>query len=621
MPAATATGPLAAMISPVWRAGCYLHPILATRRVAGPRPTPCSRPGATPGVDVNRSPIPLGLALLLALPGCAPTPRLDAPAPQAAQLEPALARITAEGIYRHIEVLASDRFEGRAPGTAGEDSTVRYLTEQFRRIGLEPGNPDGSYVQAVPLVGIRSQATARFRAGGRTIEPRPLEDIVTMSRRIVPEVRVDDAELVFVGYGVVAPEYDWDDFKDVDVRGKTVVMLINDPPVPAAGDATRLDPDLFRGAAMTYYGRWTYKYEIASERGAAAVLIVHETEPAGYGWQVVRGSWGAENFDIQRQDGNAGRVAVEGWVTLDQARALFAAGGQDFDRLKQAAARRDFRPVALGATASFEVRNTHRTVQSRNVVARLPGSDPALRDEHIVFTAHWDHLGMTPIRESNNVFNGALDNASGTAAVLQLAEAFTALPERPRRSLLFLAVTAEERGLLGAKYYVSYPLYPLERTLANINLDMRVDAFGRTRDIIVVGSGNTTMEDDLARLLAADGRRVTPDPDPEKGFFYRSDHFEFAKMGVPALYTKAGTDYIDDAEAAIRRRTEFETLHYHQPTDEIDPTWDLGGAVEDLRVLFRLALQIANGEQWPEWKPGTEFRAVRERMLREGGRR
>jgi Zn-dependent M28 family amino/carboxypeptidase len=564
---------------------------------------------------LNRIPVSLCLALsIAAVAACAPAPP-PAPAPQHVAVEAAAQRISAERLMRHIETLASDRFEGRAPGTAGEDSTVRYLTDQFRRIGLEPGNPDGSYVQNVPLLGIRSQGTASFRAGGRTITPRPLDDYVAMSRRVVPEVRVDDSEIVFVGYGVVAPEYDWDDFKGLDVRGKTVVMLINDPAVPDPADPARLDPNAFRGEAMTYYGRWTYKYEVASEKGAAAVLIVHETGPAGYGWQVVRNSWGAENFDIQPRDGNAGRVPVEGWITLEQAQSLFAAAGHDFDALKRAATRRDFRPVPLGASASFHVANTHRTVQSRNVIALLPGSDPALRDEYVVFTAHWDHLGRNPALEGNQIYNGALDNASGTASIVELAEAFASMPQRPKRSLVFLAVTAEERGLLGAKYYASYPLYPLERTLANFNLDMRVDVFGRTRDIIVIGSGNTTLEDDLARLLAADGRRVTPDPDMDKGFFYRSDHFEFAKKGVPALYTKAGTDYVENAEEAMRRRTEFETVGYHQPTDEFDPSWDMRGAIEDLQVLFRLAHQVANGERWPEWKPGTEFRAVREAML------
>jgi Zn-dependent M28 family amino/carboxypeptidase len=563
----------------------------------------------------RRTPL-LVLALAASLGACTGTQHLQAPAAQPSAIDRALATITAPRMMEHIEVLASDRFEGRSPGTAGEDSTVRYLTEQFRALGLEPGNPDGTYVQTVPLVGFRSQAHATFHVGGQTITPRPLEDIVAVSRHVVPEVRVDDSEIVFVGYGVVAPEYEWNDFKDVDVRGKTIVLLVNDPAVSDPNDPTRLDPNVFRGEAMTYYGRWTYKYEIATEKGAAAVLIVHETEPAGYGWQVVRGSWGAENFDIESSDGNRSRVPVEGWITLEQAEQLFGAAGQDFQALKRAATRRDFRPVPLNATASFHVTNTHRRVQSRNVIAKLTGSDPVLRDEYIVFTAHWDHLGKTPIRESNNVFNGALDNASGTAQVLQLAEAYAALPERPKRTLLFLAVTAEERGLLGAKYYTNYPLYPLERTLANFNMDMRVDAFGRTRDIIVIGSGNTTLEDKLGALLAESGRRITPDPDLDKGFFYRSDHFEFAKVGVPALYTKAGTDYLYNAEEAMRRRTEFETKHYHQPTDEFDPSWDMSGAVEDLQLLFRLGLQVANGDRWPEWKPGTEFKAVREAMLR-----
>jgi len=390
------------------------------------------------------------------------------------------------------------------------------------------------------------------------------------------------------------------------------VMLINDPPVPDPNDPTKLDPNVFRGDAMTYYGRWTYKYEIASEKGAAGAIIVHETGPAGYPWEVVVGSWGRENFDIASPGGNAGRVKIEAWITEARARELFAAAGQDFDALKAAATRRDFRPVSLGGTATFRTTSTTREIRSRNVIAKLEGSDPELRNEYVVYTAHWDHLG----RDGDQIFSGALDNASGTAGLLQLARAFASLPTPPRRSVLFLAVTGEERGLLGAKYYAENPLYPLERTVANINID-GLNQWGRTEDIVIIGYGNSTLDLLVEEEAAAQGRVVVPDPEPEKGFFYRSDHFEFAKKGVPALYTDAGIRYIGKPEGwGEMKREEYTANDYHKPSDVIKPDWDLSGAVEDLQLLFRVGFRVADGGAWPEWMPGTEFRAVREAMLK-----
>jgi len=561
---------------------------------------------------VNRFPIRIAaLAAAAALvPACASAPAAErAGAASSEALRQAESRITEQNLLRNISTLASDEFEGRAPGSRGEDLTVEFLTEQFRRAGLQPGNPDGTWVQNVSLVGFRAQPTASFRAGGRTLPLRFPDDYVAVSRRFDrPEVRVQDSEIVFVGYGVVAPEYGWDDFKDVDVRGKTVVMLINDP-----GYATQ-DESLFRGNAMTYYGRWTYKYEIASEKGAAAAIIVHETGPAGYPYEVVSGSWGQENFDIRTPDNNAGRVPVEAWIHGDRARELFAAGGHDFDALKQTALRRDFRPVSIGARANFEIRNTTREVQSRNVIGKLEGSHPERRDEFVVYTAHWDHFG----RVGDEIFNGAVDNATGTAGLIEMATAFAALPQRPDRSILFLAVTAEERGLLGAKHYASQPLYPLERTLANINMDV-LNVWGRTRDVVVVGLGNSTLDDVLQASAAAQGRSLRPDPEPEKGFFYRSDHFEFAKQGVPALYINAGVDFIGKPDGyGERKRAEYTANHYHKPADTVRADWDLAGAVEDLRLLFDVGYRVAQADRWPEWKPGTEFRARREQMLRQG---
>jgi Zn-dependent M28 family amino/carboxypeptidase len=541
---------------------------------------------------------------------------LGAADPDAAALQPALQSITARELLRHIQVLSSDTYEGRAPGSAGERYTVEYLIEQFKDMHMKPGNPDGTYVQQVPLVGFRTKATGSIEVGGQTIDLKFPDDWVAVSRRFTPEEKVNDSEVVFVGYGVVAPEYGWDDYKGVDVRGKTIVMLVNDPAVPDPANPEQLDPNAFKGTAMTYYGRWTYKYEIASEKGAAAALIVHETEPAGYPYQVVVGSWGRENFDIPSADRNAHRPAVEAWITLDKAKQLFKAAGKDFDELKHAAVRKDFRPVPLGARARFEVRNTTREIQSQNVLARLEGSDPKLKDEYVVYTAHWDHLGRDETLAGDQIYNGAADNASGVASLLEIAQGFSRLNPPPRRSILFLSVTAEEKGLLGAKYYASHPLYPLERTLANINMD-GINLWGRTTDIVAIGLGNSTLDDLLTAAAAARGRVVTPDSEPEKGFFYRSDHFEFAKQGVPALDPDSGMKFVGKpADYGKRKRDEYTQNDYHKPSDEVKPDWDLSGAVEDLQLLLEVGYRVAQGTSYPEWKPGTEFRAKREAMLK-----
>jgi Zn-dependent M28 family amino/carboxypeptidase len=525
----------------------------------------------------------------------------------------ALESITSADILQHVRVLSSDEYEGRGPGTKGEELTVQYLTSQFQRLGLKPGNPDGTYVQNVPLVGFTGQPTLTLTAGSTTIPMAVLTDYVAVSRHFVPRVDVDNSDIVFVGYGVVAPEYGWDDYKGVDVRGKTILMLINDPAVPDPNDPSKLDPNLFKGNAMTYYGRWTYKYEIASEKGAAAAIIIHETGPAGYPFEVVSGSWGRENFDIRNPGGPGNRIKAESWMTTAKARELLSASGQDFDALKRAAVRKDFRPVPLNAKASFSITQTVRDVQSKNVVAMIEGDD---KDEIIVYSAHWDHLGRDPNLSGDQIYNGALDNASGTAGILEIAEAFTKLGRKPERSILFLAVTAEEKGLLGAKYYGNNPLYPLNKTLANINID-GVNQWGRTRDLVIVGFGNSELDDVLTRAAQRQGRTIIPDPEPEKGFFYRSDHFEFAKQGVPALYSDAGDDFIGKpAGYGAQKRAEYTANDYHKPSDEIKPDWDLSGAVEDLRLMFMVGYEVAETERWPEWKPGTEFKAKREAMLR-----
>lgn len=530
---------------------------------------------------------------------------------------PAFEDVSAANLLQHIKVLASDEFEGRGPGTSGEDRTVAYLTSEFRKLGLKPGNPDGSFVQEVPLVGFQAEAvTGSFRAGDRTIDLKHPDEWVAVSRRMAQEVKIENSDVVFVGYGVVAPEYGWDDYKDVDVRGKTIVMLVNDPAIPDPNDPAQLDPALFKGKAMTYYGRWTYKYEIASEKGAAAALLIHETGPAGYPYSVVVGSWGRENFDVRREQDDAKRVAVEAWIGLEPAKQLLAASGHDFDALKKAALSKAFRPVPLNAKARFTVRNAMRDVKSRNVVARLEGADPALRHEQIVFTAHWDHLGRDDSLNGDKIYNGAADNASGVAAVLELARAYTRLQPPPKRSLLFLAVTAEEQGLLGAKYYAEHPLYPLADAVADVNMDV-INLWGKTSDITSVGLGQSTLDEVLIQAAREKGRVVIPDAEPEKGLFFRSDHFEFAKQGVPALNIKGGMSYIGKPEGYGRlKRDEYTQNDYHKVSDEVKPDWDLSGAVEDLKLIGVVGWRLAQGGAFPEWKPGSEFRERREAMLK-----
>lgn len=527
-------------------------------------------------------------------------------------------KITAASLQARTAMLASDEFEGRAPASAGEEKTVAYLEREFRALGLKPGNPDGTYIQKVPMVGITSKTKSTFTAGGSEVSFTPITEYTASSRRLKPQIEVKDTDIVFVGYGIVAPEYGWDDYKGLDVRGKTVLMLVNDAPVvdPATG---KLDPAIFKGNAMTYYGRWSYKYEIASAKGAAACLIIHETGPAGYPFAVLGGGWGTESFDLISPDKNEGRVAIEGWVTHTALeRLLTAAGATPYPALKAAAAKRDFKPIPLAAQASFSVTNTTREVASKNVIAKLDGADPLLRDDYIVYTAHWDHLGRNPKLTGDQIFNGAADNAIGTAVLVEIAQGFASLPAaaRPQRSLLFLAVTAEEKGLLGARYYATHPLYPLKKTLANINID-GAQTKGVSRDIEVIGYGNSTLDDLAAAILQKTNRILVPDTEPQKGYFYRSDHFEFAKQGIPAFYTHSGKDIIGPTAGYGKKRSDdYTSEDYHKVSDEIKPWWDFEGAATDARLFFELGREVANTSKWPEWKPGTEFKAKREAMLR-----
>ncbi len=543
------------------------------------------------------------VAVLFAVGGCA-----GERAPGEREMNAAMASITADDLIRHIQKLSADEFEGRLPGTPGEEKTVDYLRQQFERLGLEPGNGE-SWFQEVPLVSIAADPNVSLtvQSGGQVKRYRYGDQVMAWTKRVTESVELKNSEMVFVGYGTVAPEYGWNDYEGLDVKGKTVVMLVNDP-----GFATE-DPELFNGRSMTYYGRWTYKYEEAARRGAAAALIVHETEPAAYGWDVVKGSWTGPQFDMVSADNNMGRAQVEGWLTLETAREIFRMSGKDLSQLTKQAAQRGFKPVSLGLRASMTIRNTIERSTSRNVFALLRGSERP--DEYVMYMGHWDHLGRDPNLAGDQIYNGALDNASGTAALLELAEAFASLPSAPKRSVVFFATTAEEQGLLGSAYYAANPIYPAEKTVAAINID-GLNIYGAMRDIVVVGYGNSELDEYLAQAAASQNRTVIPDPEAEKGYFYRSDHFPLAKQGIPALYTDTGSDHVEHGvEWTQQKKDEWIAQHYHKPSDEYEASWDLSGAVEDIHLFFQIGFRLAGETTFPAWKEGTEFKAKRDAMM------
>jgi len=529
----------------------------------------------------------------------------------------ALASFSGERLLNHIRVLSSDEFEGRAPGSKGEQLTIKYMEDQFRAAGLEPGNPDGTYLQNVPLVGITPDPAMKLTltGHGQTLQPKFPDDYVAWSKRVT-ETSAIDADVVFVGYGVQAPEFQWDDFKGADIKGKIVVELINDPPVPDPADPAKLDPKTFGGDAMTYYGRWTYKFEKAAQMGAAGCIIIHQSDRAGYPWEVVRNSWSGTQFDLTAPDKNMSRLAVESWITSDFAAKLFKAAGRDLDKLIAAAARRDFQPVPLGFREKLVIHNTLRTLDSHNVIARLAGSDPQLKNSYVIYTAHWDHFGIGPEMNGDKIYHGAVDNASGSSALLEMARAYKMLRMPPRRTVLFLSVTAEEQGLLGSQYYAEHPLYPLARTALDINMD-GMNVLGRTSDIVQIGRGASTLDDEVEAVAKQQGRVVKSDPEPEKGLYYRSDHFQFAKNGVPAFEPEAGVDFIGrPAGWGLEQRRKYTAEQYHKPADKIQPDWDLSGALQDSQFYFLLGYAVANRTSVPEWKPGTEFKATRDASLK-----
>ncbi len=539
------------------------------------------------------------LALPLALGACATT--------AGAVNEPVA--FEAQRLSDHIRTLSDDGFQGRGIGQdeVGEQLTVAYITEQFRAAGLAPGGENGGWTQTVTLNRFEaSDVRAALTVGDWALPMTQGEEIAVSTRRPAAGGAVDlqDAELVFVGYGTTAPERDWDDFKDVDVRGKILVVLIND------ADFEQPELNTFGGRAMTYYGRWTYKYEEAARRGAAGVLIVHETAPASYGWATVRNSWGGPQFDIQHADPEAVRVPMEAWIQRDVAVELFQRAGQDFEALKVAARSRDFQPVVLadaGLDVSFNVASS--AIRTDNVIGILRGTTRP--DETILYGGHWDHIGVgEPDESGDGIFNGAVDNASGISAIIEIARRFGAGP-RPERSVVFMGFTAEESGLLGAEFYASNPLYPLQTMVAGINIDS-TNVYGRTTDISVTGHGQSELDEYLAEAASTLDRTVTPDPRPEAGGYFRSDHFPFVKRGVPMIYAGGGTTFRDEPiQPRIDARAEYGRTRYHQAADEWSPDFDYAGMIEDMEVWYEIGRRLANSRDWPEWKSGSEFGPVR----------
>ena len=505
--------------------------------------------------------------------------------------------INSEQLIEHIKVLSSDAFEGRAPSSKGEELTLEYLTQQLTAVGFQPGNGD-SFLQAVPMVSIEASPDMTLSIGDKTYQYG--HDMVMGSSRISSFEQLNNSELVFVGYGINAPEYNWNDYQGLDVKGKTVVILVSDP-----GFATK-DPALFNGNAMTYYGRWTYKYEEASRQGAEGAIIIHETAPASYGWSVVEHSWTGPQFGFVREDLNKGRVAVEGWVNHDVAKELFANAGLNFEQAKAKAAKGSYHVDMGDLTATVEVKNTVKKSTSYNFIATLPGSTTP--DEHILYTAHWDHLGKDTTKDGDQIYNGAVDNASGTAALIEVAEAFSKLPVAPERSITIMAVTAEEQGLLGSKFYAANPVIPAAKTVANINMDA-LNVNGRSKDVSVYGLGQSELDSYLTIAAKKQGRVISGDPRPAAGIYYRSDHFAFANIGVPALYAKSGKEPVDEATKALRASLDpILAKCYHNACDEYSEQWDLSGAVEDMQAFFEIGYELSHENVWPQWSKTSEFK-------------
>jgi Zn-dependent M28 family amino/carboxypeptidase len=510
----------------------------------------------------------------------------------------------AADIKQHIAVLANDSLLGRKPFTAGEDKTIAYISAQFKKLGLEPGN-NGSYYQEVPMVEIGAAAAPTMQVSGKTpMDLKVGEDFVAATRQELPALELKNSPMVFAGYGIIAPEYNWNDYKGLDVKGKTVVVLVNDPGFKAP-------EKLFKSDTMTYYGRWTYKYEEAARHGAAGVLIVHQTEPASYGWQVIQNSFTGSKLYLTQADKHMNRCKVEGWLSEETAKKLLAGAGITED-MRAYARKKDFKAVPLNSSVSVTIKNTLKYSTSHNVIATLKGSTAP--GEYVLYSAHWDHFGVkTPAIKGDSIYNGAVDNASGVAAVLAVAKKFTQLKEKPKRSIIFLAVTAEEQGLLGSEYYGTHPIYPLNKTVANLNIDALSD-FGETSDFSITGKGQNDLDDYVIALTKPNGWTVVGDKTPGSGGYYRSDHFNFAKVGVPALDMHNGATSIEKGEAyGTQKLKEYNDERYHQPSDNYSDSMNTLGMAQTADLMFKLGLQLGNESTFPGWKAGSEFKAIREK--------
>lgn len=528
------------------------------------------------------------------------------------EIQTALDKINADGLKEKFSTLASDNFKGRAPSTLGEERTIKYLEEQFKKSGLKPGNGD-SYLQEIPFVKITTDLnsiTAVIKSKNETLNLSVPKDFVVGTTRVVDNTSLKNSEMIFAGYGIVAPEYNWNDYAGLNVKGKTVVVLVNDP-----GFATG-DKNLFNGNAMTYYGRWTYKFEEAARQGAAGLIIIHETDAAGYPWSVVENSWTGTRFYLETPDKNMSNCEFNGWITTETAQKIFAMSGLDYKKEIAAATQRGFKPIVLTSNMSLSFKSKFAYTKSNNVIAVLPGKE--LADEYIIYTAHWDHFGVRPNTvQGDSILNGALDNATGVAGIMQIAEAFAALPKPQKRSIVFLSVTGEEAGLLGSDYYVKHPLFPLNKTTAVINLDA-LNIFGKTKDITLNGYKDSELDDYAEKVVKENGRYVVPEPTPEKGTYFRSDHFSFAKAGVPSLYFGSGIDNVEHGKQwGLDQSAKWLRENYHKPSDEYKPEiWKFDGMVDDLKIIFEVGYDLSMTNKFPNWLEGSPYKANRDTMMK-----
>lgn len=526
------------------------------------------------------------------------------------RIKPALESITVDDIKNHISVLASDDFLGRAPATIGEEKTISYLAEQFKQIGLKPANKE-SYFQEVSLVKITADHTMKLNitGGKQNLSLAFSDDFIGGTPQISELVQIDNSDIIFVGYGINSPENNWNDYKGLDVKGKTVLMLVNDP-----GYATS-DSTLFNGKAMTIYGRWTYKFEEAARQGARAAIIIHETGAAAYPWAVVQNSWSGSQFYLVGNELSKSDLQLQSWMTTESARKLFESAGMDYDQTTASSAKRGFTPINMNLKASIRFKNNVDYTKSNNVAAVWPGTDQS--DEYIIYTAHWDHFGVNPAFKGDSILNGAVDNATGTAALLEIAEAFTKLPKNQNRSVLFLSVTCEEQGLLGSKFYAENPLFPLNKTVGVINMD-GLNITGKTKDMTIIGFGNSGLDSYAVGVLKRYGRYANPDPSPEKGGYFRSDHFSFAKVGVPSLYLSKGVDDVEHGkEWGLAESEKWIMANYHKPTDNYEPDkWKFDGMIEDIKVYFEVGYKLSVIKEFPDWSPGSPFKSIRDKMMK-----